>query len=299
MNRRIERLLGRFYREAAAEGGDVGAAAGAADAGAADAANPDPSLLAQGADAAAQAAAAAAGKPGAVKPPEDPLAWLPERFRVKGEDGALKVEDSAKNVAKAYSELERRMKDTGLPPESPDKYEFKPPKGLEKLELDAAMSADAKKGLHALGLTQKQFQGVMEMYVQSLNGIVERGTTMGSQKAAEELAKSWGQPDTPAFRANLGLAHKAFAAFADEADKALIDQIGNSPVMLRVLAKVGRELQEDTAVEGQIMAGESLEALMKDPAYFNAAHARHAEVKAKVMAHFEAQAAVAARKAAA
>lgn len=230
---------------------------------------------------------------------EDPNAWLPERFRVKGDDGALKVEDSAKKLAASYGELEQRMKDTGLPPESPDKYEFKPPQGKEALELDAALSAEAKKGLHALGLTQKQFQGVMEMYVGSLEGMVTRGVEMGAQHATQELAKSWGQPETPQFKANLALAHKGFMAFADDADKAEMDKIGNHPVILRVLAKVGRELREDTSTGGEILAAENVETLMKDPAYFNASHPRHAEVKGKVMRHFEAQAAIDARRAAA
>ena len=65
-----------------------------------------------------------------------------------------------------------------------------------------------------------------------------------------------------------------------------------------MLAKIGREMQEDTSVGESILSKESLESLMKDPAYFDGNHARHADVKAKVMKHFEAQAAAEARRAA-
>jgi hypothetical protein len=297
------------YQDAADAGdqGGAGGAAAAADAGkggaAADAGaggKGDPTLLAQGGDAAAQAAAAsaAAGDKGKLK--EDPNAWLPERFRVK-KDGAdeLDTEASAKKVAEAYGQLEKRMKDTGLPPESPEKYEFKPAAGMEKLQLDAERSTAAKKGLHALGLTQKQYQGVMEMYVGELNTIVERGTEMGAAKAAETLEGVWGKRDEPAFKANLALANKAFHAFADDADKAELDRIGNHPVILKILAKVGRELREDQVAAGQILSGESLDQLMKDPAYFNVNDPRHAEVVGKAQRHFQAQADAEARKQAA
>jgi hypothetical protein len=303
---------------AAAGGAAAGAAAGASGAAAgADkggdkggAAKSEPSLLATGADAAAQAAAAAAAaagakgadKGGAADPKlkADPLAWLPEKFRVK-KDGTdeLDIEASAKKGMGSLAELEKRMKDTGLPPESAEAYEFKPPAGMEALELDGALSAEAKKGMHALGLTQKQYQGVMEMYLKSVNDTVTRGVQMGAAKATEALVKVWGPADGDKFKGNLALAHRAFAAFADKDDMALIDTIGNSPVILRVLSKIGRELNEDSSTDSLILSSESVDALMKDPAYFNERHPRHAEVKAKVMRHFEAKAASEARRAAA
>lgn len=286
---------------AAAGQGDAGAAGQGAGAAGAGGAAADPSLLSQGAGAAGAVAdkGGDAGKGADPKLKADPHAWLPERFRVKGEGDALNFEESGKKVAGAYAELEKRMKDTGLPPESPEKYEFKPAKGQENLQLDGERTAAAKKGLHALGLTQKQYQGVMEMYVAELSGIVERGTEIGAGKAKEALSKVWGAPDSDQFKGQLGLAHKAFMAFADDADKAEMDKIGNHPVILKILAKVGRELQEDSQVTGEIMSSESVEQLMKDPAYFNVADPRHREVVGKVQRHFKAQAEAEARKQAA
>lgn len=255
----------------------------------------EPSLLSLGKDAPITPAGDPSAPGADPKLKDDPLAWLPEKYRVKAEDGTVKIEDSAKKLSQAYGELNKRMVDTGLPPDSADKYTFTPPKGMEKLELDADLTAQAKKGLHGLGLTQKQYQGVMEMYVGSLNNVVERGTELGAAKATEELAKTWGPADGAQFKTNLGLAFKAFNAFADEGDKAAMDQIGNNPATLRLLAKIGRELREDTSTAGEILSPESVETLMKDPAYMNPQHPRHAEVKTKVARHFEAQAAAQAR----
>lgn len=292
----------RLMDEAKGEG-DGGAAAAAAGAAAKGDEGKDPSLLAQGADAAAQAAAAAdaASKKASddAKLKQDPNSWLAERFRVKGEGDALNFEESGKKVAAAYAELEKRMKDTGLPPAGEADYKFVPPKGKEALDMDAAGSAKFRKQAHAMGLTQKQYQGVMEAYVGVLDDLAVRGIQMGADKAAEELQQSWGPKAEPKFKANLALAYKAFNAFADKDDLEQIDMIGNNPTYLRVLAKIGRELREDTGVGADtIQSKESVEALMKDPAYFDDKHPRHAEVKAKVTAHFQAQAAMAARTAA-
>jgi hypothetical protein len=139
----------------------------------------------------------------------------------------------------------------------------------------------------------------MEMYLGELNTIVERGTELGAKKAAETLEGVWGKRDEPGFKGNLALAHKAFMAFADDADRAELDKIGNHPVILKILAKVGRELREDQVQTGQILSSESLEQLMKDPAYFDVKHPRHAEVVGKAQRHFQAQADAEQRKQAA
>jgi hypothetical protein len=43
-----------------------------------------------------------AGEPGAND-------WLPEKFRVMGEDGKLSIESSARKLAENYTHLEKRM----------------------------------------------------------------------------------------------------------------------------------------------------------------------------------------------
>ena len=52
-----------------------------------------------------------AGEPGAND-------WIPEKFRVVGEDGKLSIESSARKLAENYSLLEKRMGSGDAPPKN-------------------------------------------------------------------------------------------------------------------------------------------------------------------------------------
>ena len=56
--------------------------------------------------------------------------------------------------------------------------------------------------------------------------------------------------DRRRIRPECGLAFKAFDAFAAEADRTRIDEIGNNPIVLRLLANIGKEMQEDSPASG-------------------------------------------------
>jgi hypothetical protein len=56
-----------------------------------------------------------AGEPGAND-------WLPEKFRVMGEDGKLSIESSARKLAENYTHLEKRMGSGDAPPKTADEY---------------------------------------------------------------------------------------------------------------------------------------------------------------------------------
>ncbi|MGY5427887.1 hypothetical protein ACWQ3V_26735, partial [Enterobacter cloacae] len=42
--------------------------------------------------------------------------WLPEKYRVMGEDGKLNIEGSARKLADAHTSLEKRLGSVGTPP---------------------------------------------------------------------------------------------------------------------------------------------------------------------------------------
>jgi hypothetical protein len=276
-------------REAAGEGGDQGGApAGGAPAGGG-------SLLGDALKGAAPAAGAPAGggEP-TITPSIDPAtgrpSHIPERFW-DAETKAVKTDD----VLKSYGELEKRMKDVGLPPADPSGYEWKPPEGLDIDQTRAKAFADEA---HAAGLSKKQYEFVMGKYAdmmtkdlpQMVSDFVE-GQRGGVE---QQLRQAWGQE----YDANMKHAVAAFNAFTDDAERAEIDRIGNNPVLLRILARVGRELGEDKSVENAILPTDDIEALMRDKAgaYWNAQHPQHAAVKARVTRHYEAVAKAQARK---
>lgn len=200
--------------------------------------------------------------------------------------------------AKSYTGLEQRMKDTGLPPKEATEYQFEPPPGMEAFEPDPDLTAKFKGKAHELGLTQKQYQAVMTEYASQIPALADQMMNFGKGKAEAALKDYYGTPEKTT--ENVKLAFKAFNAYADEADAKEINRIGNMPAVIKILAKVGREMQEDPGVGGDsVLAAESLDELMaKGSPYWDKSHPKHEQVKAKVRAHHEAQAKQKQRKAA-
>lgn len=209
------------------------------------------------------------------------------------EKGEVKLEAWAKST----QALEARMRDVGLPPEAADGYKFEVPKPLKDagVDLDPALAKSFRDKAHSLGLTQKQYEGVMGEYFNSMGAMAEQTAAFSSERARTDLLAYYKTED--ALKSNVRLAYQAFSAYADEKDMALIDQIGNIPAVIRVLAKVGAELKEDPGVHPDaILDGESLESLMRgkpgaeDAPYWNKDDPRHNSTVAKVMRHHEASA---------
>jgi hypothetical protein len=231
---------------------------------------------------AAPAAPSADGRPEGV----------PEKFW-DAEKKAIRTDD----VLKSYTALEQRMRDGGAPPKDVTGYTFEPPEDLKDIELDAERTQEFKQFCHGLGLTTKQYQGVMERYVGTIGDIAEQAMQYQRTECEAQLKAVW--KNDADIRKNVGLALKAFNALADEDIKAELPRLGNNPALLRILAKVGAEMQEDTATVAQhVQQPEDLSALMKNPAYWNEQHPDHERIKAKVRAHFEAEAKLKGRQAA-
>lgn len=217
------------------------------------------------------------------------------------EKGEIRTEAMAKSV----SSLEKRMRDVGLPPESVEGYKFELPKELKDagVELDPKLSTGFRSKALELGLTQKQYEGVMGAYMENLAAVADQTSQLSFERAQSDLLAYYKTED--ALKQAVGRAFKTFEAFADEKDAEMIDVIGNIPAVIRILDKVGKEMAEDPGVHPDaILDGESLEHLMRgapgkeDSPYWNADDPRHKSVKAKVQAHHEARAATNRRKAA-
>ena len=297
----IQRLMRRFTLMDAATDGTEGGAGGGAPAAAA----PEPSILealGAGGDP-APAAAAPTGDPAPQTADQQALqasetdtrrpAHVPAKFW-----DATKGEINHEAWAKSYTGLEQRMKDTGLPPKDATEYKFEPPAGMEAFEPDPDLTAAFRTKAHEMGLTQKQYQAVMSEYAALIPSMAEQMVNFGRGKAEESLKSFYKTPEQ--LTENVRLAFKAFNAYADESDMKEINRIGNMPAVIKILAKVGREMQEDPGVGGDsILAAESLDELMaKDSPYWDPKHPKHASVKAKVAAHHEAAARQKQRKAA-
>lgn len=223
-----------------------------------------------------------AGEPGASD-------WLPEKYRVMGEDGKLNIEGSARKLADAHTSLEKRLGSVGTPPKTADEYEPKVEvEGFnwEEFKADPRMQSFMKSA-HAKGITNDQMSFILGEYAQRAPELVGGAAALDSEAASTQLREIW-KTDAE-FNKNIGLAFRAFNSLADDADKGRIDEIGNNPMVIRMLAKVGAEMQEDAPAGGDVNLEEqqTIRDLMKSPAYMDPKHADHERVSARVKAYYQ------------
>ncbi|MCF7065431.1 hypothetical protein L4N02_26700 [Klebsiella variicola] len=215
--------------------------------------------------------------------------WLPEKYRVMGDDGKLNVEGSARKLADAYSHLEKRMGSGDTPPKTADEYAPKVEvEGFkwEEFKADPRMQSFMKSA-HAKGITNDQMGFILGEYAQLAPELVNGAATLDSEAAATQLRETW-KTDAE-FNKNIGLAFRAFNSLADDSDKGRMDEIGNNPMVIRMLAKIGAEMQEDVPAGGDVNLEEqqSIRDLMKSPAYMDPKHADHENVSARVRAYYQ------------
>lgn len=215
--------------------------------------------------------------------------WIPEKYRVVGEDGKLNVEGSARKLADAYTHLEKRMGSGDTPPKTADDYapEVKA-EGFnwDEFKADPRMQSFMKSA-HAKGITNDQMGFIISEYAQIAPELVNGAAALDSEAATTQLRETW-KTDAE-FKKNIGLAFRAFNTLADDGDKGGMDEIGNNPMVIRMLAKIGAEMQEDSPAGADSNPGEqqTIRDLMKSPAYMDSEHADHERVSAQVKAYYQ------------
>ena len=283
------RIRNKFFRlmdAAAGDGGDGGGAGGGEQGGAA--ADNGATGGEQGGEGGAASALGTGGDGGAA--PVWTLESVPEKYRVKKEDGSLDVEATFGKVDQARSAAEKRIGSGDIPPK--DFSGYKMPEVPEAFKDVKFETGDFAKKAHAMGLTQKQYEGVMSEYLTLLPQIVGNDQQAAASEVVSTLRETWGdQADanfSKAFRAANALAEAAGLTYP-EIEKAL----GNNPVALRLLAAVGGEMSEDktpnAANGGGGAPGFNIDAALASPAYLNAKHPDHKKVSADVKAYYDKQ----------
>jgi len=259
------------------------------------------SLLASAAAADAPPAADAGASPaappaGAGTPADGPTLdeatgrWsdVPEKFW-DPEAKALRLDERGlpAGLIKAHRELEKRF---GEVPGKADDYKVELADG-EALEFDEEATKAFAAQAHEWGLTNKQFNAAVRAHLAAVEGLkaqAEQATVEGAKAA---LLSHYGSE--AAMTAQLRDAFRAFQHFADAEEMAAIDELGNNPIAVRVLAKVAKALAEDRPPNG--LAADAtqaeIEALMKDrnSAYWNPRAPGHDDAVRRVQKWHELQ----------
>lgn len=180
-------------------------------------------------------------------------------------------------------------------PEKPEGYALKFPEGFPVAENDPMVTGFRSKA-HELGLTPAQAQGVAEFYAGHATG-VQKGFREKATETESQLKEEWGA----AYPRNLALANRAVEHLGGKEAKEFqtyLDTtgLGNHPVMVRVMARMGQILSEDGTIPGDVVnvptpanAKDELAKMMNDKAgpYWDAKHPGHAEAVKKAQGLFQ------------
>lgn len=182
--------------------------------------------------------------------------FIPEKYRTNKEDGTLDLEASSRKVAEAYKHLETRLGSGDAPPKTVDEYTVKL-EGVEGFNWDEFKKDESTqsflKGAHAKGLTNDQVQYVIGEYMKAAPGLIEGGAQLTAQDCTAALKAVWA--DEAAMKTNVTASYRAAEAFASEPGKpgnfqSLMAKYGNDPDFIAFTANIGKELKEDSAING-------------------------------------------------
>jgi len=269
---------------AAGAAGATGAGAGTGGEGAGAAAGAGSSAAGSVLSKAGDGAAAGAGA-GTGKAEE----WtLPDKFKVVKEDGTLDLEASARKMGESHSQLEKRMGAGEAPPKTPEEYKVTvPDEWKDAFPADSETMAAFRKDAHAQGLSQKQFDFFIGKYIEQAPQLIKGGAQLSFEAADTELRGEW-KTDAE-YNTQTGHAFKAWKAYADPKDAGKMDEVGNNPAVVRLLARIGKEMGEGGSIPNtaETISADEINTLMSSQAASDPKHADHKATRAKIDAYYQ------------
>lgn len=166
--------------------------------------------------------------------------WVPPKFLKDGNP-------DWESLTKSYTALEKKLGSKGaLAPDSIDAYDYQ-----AKVEISPEFK---EKALKEGKLSPEQYKWVASQYEQLLDI-----ATPTAEKAEAVLRERWGDE----FEVKAQRAIRAYEVFVPS--NISIEEIGNNPIILDILAQVGSELAEDTSPRkpGAVKVGTTKEDIFK------------------------------------
>ena len=177
-------------------------------------------------------------------------------------------------------------------PESPDKYQLEA--NSDVVPLDEGAIKSFAENAHQLGLNNKQAQGILEFYKNSMEGSAQQtkiDTETSQAQAEQELRKEWGR----SYDDNIKRAAQVAKANmnAEILDLTLSDgrRLGDHPEIIKGFANIANLMSEDKMIgtgEDNATSGRDLnEEISKivndrDGPYWNKSHPEHDKIVQQV-----------------
>lgn len=217
-----------------------------------------------------------------------PWEFVPEKYLRKTESGELDQTATAQQLAQAYSHLEKRLGSGDVRPETPDLYAPQ----VAGLDWEAAKSHEAIPAFlskaHELGMTNAQVSFALSEIAAAATENLPQNQPMTQQDSEKVLREEWGEN----YAGNLKAAIGAVNNFLPDSERdAFVQRYGNDPQVIKILSKIGAELNEDTIVGlGQpVESAETIDELMRSEANSNEQHPEHKATRAKIQRYFNKQ----------
>lgn len=226
---------------------------------------------------------------------QSPLSF-PEKYTVKNEDGSINIDASTKKLVEGYTNLSKKMGENGgVVPDTADGYKIEfdgKTLGLPENVTPELLQSDPdfKRFLdtaHKAGFSNEQINLVASEYLGVVQSLLDRKFDADINACKTALMENWKTPGE--METGIKNAVKAFNHFASEQDKALMDTIGNNPLIVRVLASVGATMREDSPVRSfqPTESKETIKSLMMSEAYQDTKHPDHEKVNRQVRQFYQ------------
>lgn len=193
--------------------------------------------------------------------------------------------------AEAYAPLVKRLGTDELPPATAAEYKIAAPADLDPAAFEGFLkdpaTVTALDGMHKLGLTNKQVEAVMGMYLESAKQLAAGGPALSAEDTVTELRKEWKTEGE--LTKNIGAARQAATTLGTKIGmtfQQIEAAVGNNSVFIRLMAAIAPELGEDGAPNGAALPASDLDSLVKSKAYMDPNDPNHKAVKEKVAQHF-------------
>jgi len=140
------------------------------------------------------------------------------------------------------------------------------------------------------GLDSKRLNFLLGEYNQLIPNLMAGNAALDNEACITAMKESWGEQTDSNFKFAKAAADNAIQNGILTAEEVNSPEFGNNPLVLKMAAYFGQQLQEDTPPSNTQQNGAlDVQSLMKSEAYLNASHPDHKRVYEQVVQSYQKQ----------